>query len=366
MNPATTPRMGWLCSYTPVELIMAAGFTPHRITGHNEAPQAADTYMSPNMCHYVRSTIDMIVEGKYDGLAGVVFVTSCDAMRRLHDTWRAARPAMPLHVVDLPIAQSAEDTTYFAQELGKLRSFLERVAGKPVTPVAIARAITSMQRARAAYHALEVARASNPTRLPLADISLLVASLLSGNVTIEAWTEQATAMLEKGRGTVPGGVKPRERPRVVLAGCPVHDRRFLDIVEGSGMDVVQENNCTGSAIFDVDVKLGHQKTAEGLLEALASAYISKPSCARMMKIDERVRILVDRVHQSRAEGIIHYALKFCDTYQYDVPQLKQCITAAGIKFLAIEDDCTASSAGQLRTRLEAFKEILANEEGNQP
>jgi benzoyl-CoA reductase/2-hydroxyglutaryl-CoA dehydratase subunit BcrC/BadD/HgdB len=356
--------MGWLCSYTPVELIMAAGFTPYRITGHNEAPQAADAYMSPNMCHYVRSTIDTIVQGKHDGLAGVVFVTSCDAMRRLHDAWRAARPAMPLHVVDLPIAQSAGDTAYFAHELGKLRGFLERVSGKPVTPEAIVRAITSMQRARAAYHALETARASNPGRFTTSDISSLVASLLSGDTTIEAWTDRAAGLLKKGKGAVPGGVKPCERPRVVLAGCPVHDRRFLDIVEGSGMDVVQESNCTGSAFFDVDVKLDPRGTVEDMIEALASVYLSKPSCARMMKLDERARVLIDRVHRSHANGIIHYALKFCDTYQYDVPQLKQRIAAAGIKFLALEDDCTASSTGQLRTRLEAFKEILAAGEGS--
>ncbi len=358
--------MGWLCSYTPVELIMAAGFTPRRITGHLDAPRAADTYMSPNMCHYVRSTVDTVVEGKHDDLAGVVFVTSCDAMRRLHDAWRAIRPAMPLHVIDLPIAQSAGDTAYFAHELGKFRGFLERTAGRPVTREAIARAVGAMRRARAAYHALEAARASNPRRVTTADISTMTASLLTGDADIESWIARAEIVLEKGEGTSSGHAPAEKRPRVLLAGCPVHDRGFLDIVAGSGMDVVLESNCTGSAFFDVDVKLGGQETDEGMLEALAAAYVSKPPCARMMQLSERVRVMVDRARQVHVDGIIHYALKFCDTYQYDVPELKQRIAAAGIKFLAIEDDCTASSTGQLRTRLEAFKEILANEGENRP
>ncbi len=366
MSPATTPRMGWLCSYTPVELIISAGITPCRITGHDEAPQAADTYMSPNICHYVRSTIDTVIEGKHDGLAGVVFVTSCDAMRRLHDAWRVARPAMLLHVIDLPILQSAGDTAYFAHELGKLRNFLERVSGRPITRDDVARAVAIMHRARGIYHALESARTSNPNTITTSVLSSMVTSLLLGDITTEAWIERAAGILKRCENTMPRDISGRERPRIVLAGCPVHDQRFLDIVDGSGMEVVQENNCTGSTFFDIDVKLDRQGTVDGMIENLAAAYISKPSCARMMQLDERIRILTDRVHQTRADGIIHYALKFCDTYQYDVPQLKQHLAAAGIKFLAIEDDCTASSAGQLRTRLEAFKEILAAGKGDKP
>ncbi|MBN2152453.1 MAG: 2-hydroxyacyl-CoA dehydratase [Candidatus Lokiarchaeota archaeon] len=360
MSTQETRAIGWLCSYTPVELIHAAGFRARRITGHLDAPRAADTYMSPNICHFVRSTVDTVVEGAHDDLAGVVFVTSCDAMRRLHDAWRAARPGMTLHVVDLPIEQSGSDASYFAHELGRLRLFLERASGKAITRDDLARAIDGLRRARAAYHALEAARASDPRGVTTADISTTVSSLLSGSVPVESWIAQAVDLLERGKKASTGRAALAGRPRVLLAGCPVHDRGFLDIVEGSGMDVVQENNCTGSAFFDVDVKVNSQASVEGLIDGLASAYLAKPPCARMMQIDERVRVLIEKMHQTRAIGIIHYALKFCDTYQYDVPRLKQHLSAAGIKFLAIEDDCTAGSAGQLRTRLEAFKEILAS------
>ena len=33
---AGTPRMGWFCSYTPLEILHAAGLFPYRIAGHSD------------------------------------------------------------------------------------------------------------------------------------------------------------------------------------------------------------------------------------------------------------------------------------------------------------------------------------------
>ncbi len=78
----------------------------------------------------------------------------------------------------------------------------------------------------------------------------------------------------------------------------------------------------------------------------------------MMNLPDRVKRIVDGARKAKADGILHHGLKFCDTYSYDVPALKKELDAEGLKMLSIEGDCTLGSISQLKTRIEAFREVL--------
>ena len=117
--------MGWVCTYTPIELIYAAGFLPYRIIGHSNPIEYADSYISPNFCQFVKSTIDVAVEGGYEFLEGVVFVNSCDAMRRLHDVWKKYIPSKFTYILDIPMGHSSLGYEYFRNEFEKLKIALE-------------------------------------------------------------------------------------------------------------------------------------------------------------------------------------------------------------------------------------------------
>jgi benzoyl-CoA reductase/2-hydroxyglutaryl-CoA dehydratase subunit BcrC/BadD/HgdB len=93
--------MGWLCAYTPEELVLASGLTPLRLVGCEERPLHASLLPS-NLCPYVRSVLDEAEGGRGQTLAAVSFVASCDAMRRLADVWRMRFPGTPVHVIDSP------------------------------------------------------------------------------------------------------------------------------------------------------------------------------------------------------------------------------------------------------------------------
>ena len=103
--------MGWLCSYTPLELIYAAGFKPYRIDGHTKPIANADSYISANYCQVVKSIVDVAMEGGYDFLEGVVILNSCDAMRRLYDVWKEFFPPKFINLMDLPMSSSPSVVT---------------------------------------------------------------------------------------------------------------------------------------------------------------------------------------------------------------------------------------------------------------
>ena len=56
--------------------------------------------------------------------------------------------------------------------------------------------------------------------------------------------------------------------------------------------------------------------------------------------------------------MIFHALKFCDTNAYDIPVIRDAFKERGIPVLFIDSDYTTGGIGQLRTRIEAFLEML--------
>jgi benzoyl-CoA reductase/2-hydroxyglutaryl-CoA dehydratase subunit BcrC/BadD/HgdB len=358
MTSTEQERIGWLCSYTPIELIVAAGFMPYRISGHVESPRAADTYMSPNMCQFVRSVVDNVAGGKYDDLRGVIFVNSCDPMRRLHDVWKRLRPGQFIYMVDLPVNQSQADQEYFTMEVGKLKDALEEISALEITDADMTSASRTLLQARELYHDLLGTQSSTPPLLSSTRMRKITDRFFT--TPLDSWAKEVKSLLAKNPDE--DNSHPVEgNPRILLAGSPSHDPALVALIQESGMDVVFENTCTGSRFFDIIV----DDTGNPIIN-LGSAYFNKPTCARMMQLSDRANFIIEKARQFGVDGIIHFTLKFCDTYQYDVPELKKMLEVAGLKVLSIEADCLSSNSGQLKTRFESFKEMLQNKEGASP
>ena len=83
------PVVGYFCSYVPVEVLTAAGALPVRLRGPGSTDSGpADAYLSSRTCTYVRHTLTLALEGKYDFLDGQIALNTCDHVRRAFDLWR--------------------------------------------------------------------------------------------------------------------------------------------------------------------------------------------------------------------------------------------------------------------------------------
>ncbi len=119
--------------------------------------------------------------------------------------------------------------------------------------------------------------------------------------------------------------------------------------------MIFEDLCSGSKFFDL-----HVKKSKGLLSSLGEAYLNRAPCARMMNINERANYIFETSKKFNTYGVIHLSLKFCDPYLYDVPRLKELLIEKGLSVLFLESDGSLGSLNQLKTRIEAFSEILKN------
>lgn len=342
--------MGWVCTYTPLELIYAAGFIPYRVVGHSDPIEHADSYISPNFCQFVKSTIDVAIEGGYEFLEGVVFVNSCDAMRRLYDVWKKYVPSKFTYIIDIPMGYSSLGYKYLRNEFEKLKIALENHTSQRIEDEKVEESIDTFIESRSLFQSINSLRLENPSQINGSEIVNITLDFFKADP--KTWNEgirkKVANILEKTNKD-----RNNNKPRIILSGSPIHDVDFLTFIEECGLNVVYEEMCTGSKFFDMKI----EKT-KNPLDSLSKAYLNRTPCARMMKIEERAEKLIEISKKFNTNGIIHHSLKFCDTYLYDVPRLRELLIEKGLSVLFLESDGTLGSLNQLKTRVEAFSEMI--------
>ncbi|MEW5763168.1 MAG: 2-hydroxyacyl-CoA dehydratase family protein, partial [Bacillota bacterium] len=66
------------------------------------------------------------------------------------------------------------------------------------------------------------------------------------------------------------------------------------------------------------------------------------------------------VREYGADGVLSYVLSFCDPYAVETYHVEKALKQAGIPSLKIETDYSQQDAGQIKTRIEAFLELLGS------
>jgi benzoyl-CoA reductase/2-hydroxyglutaryl-CoA dehydratase subunit BcrC/BadD/HgdB len=340
------PRIGWVCSYTPEEIIMAAGCQPVRLSGSGKPIAQADAYLHANVCPYVRGVLDQTLEGAYH-LDGVVFVNSCDAMRRLHDVFRAYLKPRFSFIIDMPRWESPASLAQYTIQLRELMMALAEAFGGGVSSEdRLLEAIRTVNRTRALLQTLYSYRRSDPPAITGTESLRLV---------MEATTEPKADFnraLERYLAGMPPQGHTASRPRLMLCGSIIDRLEITDLIEETG-SVVIEDLCTGHRYLHGSVQ------EEGdPYQSVARRYLERVPCSRMTGLERRLAYVRELIDQYHVEGVIYHALKFCDQFQYDYPTLRQDLEEMGIPVLYLEGDYNTGGFGQMKTRVQAFVEML--------
>jgi benzoyl-CoA reductase/2-hydroxyglutaryl-CoA dehydratase subunit BcrC/BadD/HgdB len=154
------------------------------------------------------------------------------------------------------------------------------------------------------------------------------------------------------------GVAPAEAPRLMLSGCPmaVPNWKLPYVVESSGAVIVGEESCIGTRnTRDLVDESG--ETLEAMLDAIADRYM-RIDCACFTPNTERLEHIVAMAKDLKADGVIHYGLSFCQPYAMEALKVEKALKGAGIPMLSIETDYSMEDVEQLKTRVEAFVEMV--------
>lgn len=344
--------IGFSCAYTPIALIHAAGFTPYRVLPDEDSEDQAGRLLHDNLCPHVKRILDRAMGDRIPGLVGMVFMNSCDAMRRLFDAWQVARPDVKAVLVDLPATVNDRSIAFFSDEIQRLAATLESWGGASVSTERLTESIGLYNRIAGQFEKLRE--------------RVLNGNLENASVQLqEAYNRASCGNPEKVLGDLgvllasPNKESIHDSVPVYLFGNMLPDPSAFSLFESCGARVVAEDMCTGSRLF-TETAVETEKGKDNIL-AFAESILNRPPCARTYDDANPGRLsknIAAKAISCGAKGVIGYTAKFCDPYIARLPGVRDALRKEGVPFLFLEGDLTMRSMGQHKTRIEAFIEML--------
>ena len=341
--------VGYRCIYVPEEIISAAGMLAYPLYGTPDPIRLADTYFESCTCEFIRNIFDHALGGRFSFLDHLVVANTCDAMRRLFDMWKNYIDGVPVYMVNNPLKLLTDaNRDYYRQELERFRAAMEQLSGRKITNEKLRQAIELHNETRALLKELYSLRKQNPPLISgeeALDIVMAVSVLPKG---------QANALLTQLLGEVRAREAPDSvGPRLLITGSIMDDPALIRLVEEQGAVVVADDLCTTTKYFWHEVE-----QHEDCIEALYRFENRRPLCACTHPAEARLEYLLELIDEFAAEGVIYFNLKYCYPLAYEAPLFKQELEARDIATSILEVGHDMSGHGQLRTRIQAFVEML--------
>jgi benzoyl-CoA reductase subunit C len=349
MNKKRPRIIGYTCSYVPIELVMAAGFTPKRLIPKGQCSDS-QSMIHPNTCCYVKSMLSEAMAGAFAEMDAVVLANSCDAVRKLFDIWDAyiKRPAVIF--MDIPKKQDAEAFMYFTSALRKLSNKLTELPGaKKALEKDLNEAITKVNTLRSVYTELFNLHKTGQTTLSGLDVFSLIQE--GDGLTAEEDVKRINAFLQSH---VKDQVQYNGKRRILVTGNILNSPQLISMIEQAGALVTGLDSCFGWKNYENVVEEGNNDP----FAAIAERYLQKPKCARMMGVGDQIDYVQSAISATGADGVILSHVKFCDNLNCNIPLFQQAVETAGAKCLVLENDYEFSDIEKARTKVEAFLEIL--------
>lgn len=345
--------VAWTCTYVPEEVIWAAGILPVRMTGdsHELELEDANAYLYINTCSFQRSCLQMTLDKQYDFLDGYVSAATCDGSRRLADVWRNYITHIPLiHVLTVPRKTTERAHQLYLSEVQEMKQKLEETFKVKITDDALRQAIKLYNHTRELLKELyEMRKKDKPPVTGAEALEIVNAAFRMPRDEYNKLLEDLLGELKASNREVTGKV------RLLITGSPLNNPDFIATIEREGALVVTDELCMGTRYW---WDLVDEKASSDPLEAISRRYLSNFPCARMVPCDERFDRVLEMTKEYRVEGMVAEIIRYCVPYAHDEPMLRERLERNGIAVLELDLEYGVSGSGQIRTRAQAFIEML--------
>ncbi|MCS5422512.1 MULTISPECIES: double-cubane-cluster-containing anaerobic reductase [Psychrilyobacter] len=350
--------VGTFCTYTPKELIYAAGAVPVSLCSVSEETiPTAEKHLPKNLCPLIKASYGYALTDKcpYMYFADmIVGETTCDGKKKMYELLGELKDT---YIMQLPQTQDKErGMDLWKEEVSRFKDKLEKKFNVSISKEKISEAISQINDERKLLK--EFYSLGKLTPPPLSGYEMH--KVLNG----VSYTFDKKLQNEKIREIIEN-LKEIDRnksskvsvraPRILITGCPIGGvaEKIIKPIEDAGAVVVSYENCGGAKNLDRLV----DETIDPI-QALAEKYISIP-CSVMSPNTDREDLLKRLMDEYQIDGVVEVILQACHTYSVETHMIKRVVTKEkDVPYIALETDYSTGDTGQIKTRIEAFIEML--------
>lgn len=356
-NTGKKSYVAFTCTYTPIEVIAAADAAYFRLV-HRGTPDevtAGETLTQSMQCDFHKSILGAFLKGnkEYKAIECVYSFYSCSCMRKTMEV--VDDLFVKTEIFNVPRNRHSLDAKDFlASEILALKKDLEELTGQRMEEEAIRERVKQFNLAKRYIREIAEYRKRDVPLITSEQFQMIINGYYA--LPVDVLLKELKKLKIQLKNAESKG--PRKL-RLMLSGGIIADgdNKITQILEKElGVSIVVEDNCTGIKPLDADVDIN---TDEDIYHQIAAAYLGKAPCARMYKPQEMIENSLKLAKEYHVDGVVLYYLKFCPCYSLIEKMYSNLFKENDIPIFIMSGDYSSGDEGQLKTRLEAFIEILS-------
>ncbi|HGG0418442.1 2-hydroxyacyl-CoA dehydratase [Clostridium botulinum] len=348
--------VGTFCVFVPEEIIVAAkALSVGLCAGSQFWIEDGEKVLPRNMCPLIKAFMGAKIGGTcpyFQSCDMVIGETTCDGKKK---AWEILDEYVPVHVMDLPQMKRDKDFKKWGEEINDLIKKVEEITGNKITVEALKEGIRVTNAKRKALKRLYDLRKYKPS--PISGLDCLLITQIAFYDDPKRFTEKVHELCDELEERIKNSQESNKK-RILITGTPMAlpNWKLHSIIESLDAEVVVEETCTGTRYFEGEVS-EEGETLEELIKNLADRYLNI-NCACFTPNTGRIDDIIKYTKEYEADGVIDTNLSFCHTYAVEHRDVEANLKEKNIPIMHIETDYSTEDSGQIKTRVEAFLEMI--------
>lgn len=349
---------GYLCSYTPREVLDAAGVASVALCGtSNETIPDAEKVLPKNLCPLIKSTYGFAYTEKcpYTYFSDIIIgETTCDGKKKMFELLNELKETYVMHLPQSQERCYSKDIWY--QEVKLLKEKLEEKFGVEVTDEKLRESVKLRNQLRKALCEMYELQANCPPVMTGTEMMLMLQKGTFSFNTTDYINEICDIVAQKKKEFEAGKSKiDKNAKRILLTGCPTGGviQKVGMVIENNGGVIVCLDDCSGERANRLMV----DENAEDILRAISDRYLAI-NCSVMTPNNGRIENTKEMIKKYKVDGVIDIVLQACHTFNVESTKMAKMVEELNVPYMKLETDYSTTDSGQIETRIAAFIEML--------
>lgn len=354
------PKVGYFCNIVPDELITACGAHPVRLCNiGRQAAEEGEKLLTSDVCALLRASAASVISEVEQGLDLLIVPAACDGKMKLAEL---LSPYIEVFFLDIPRnSDYLRNADIWEERYMELFELLRKRYGPKTGRKEIIAACREANKRTDVFRDISAFRGEKPGIISAYDYFAMTSASFSMRASL--WTSRADALYREAeevhRSSGDASGDAGEKKKVLLSGSPIilPSDTILDVLAETGCEIVADTLCSSYGRLYDPVQID-EDTERGIMRSLALKHIAASMCPCFVGVEKLLDRICEIVEEGHLDGVIYQSLRLCQGFQMLSALIRNVMKDRAIPTLCIQVDPCVDDRAQIRTRIEAFLEIL--------